>query len=1013
MSSGVFAEPNLIGRERELKELYSLLKLAAKGKGKTVFISGEAGSGKTRLITYFLKEAKKQEINILTGWCLSNAAIPYFPFVEAFNAYFSKHKKEKYRTKYLLTQSQIANETKITEQEELELESWLLGSTQPGKSGKIQALSPQMWKDQTFAAVAKTLSFISSRRLTIFFIDDLHWADSASLALTNYLARKITSEKVLMIATFRSEQISDDASGTKSLAETLRLMRREDLFKEIKISSLSRTDVYDLAKNMLGGELQPEFAENLARESQGNPLFVVESLRMLHERRSLTKEDDKWRLTHDEIRIPAKIKDIILLRLDTLAKNQRNVLDAASVIGERFDFELLASVMDLDPIETVRILDAIAEHTSLISCQEEIYRFDHARSQDTIYNEISSTLRRQYHGKIAEELEKSCTNSKLPYSDLAYHFAKAHNKKKAAKYALIAGKDALMRWSSSEAIKHLTYAVAAFNEDQYAENKLTALEALGDAFYAHGLFKKATKTFKELSNAAEENSAKLRAFRKVIESSLQEEDITHLTKMVEKAKQYFGTNGLEQARILIAQGRAFALQDKTSIALEDFQAALQVFEEEYALWDVAWTLVGVGAFKMKLGMKQEGIFASLRAIALLGELDLESRWPKEEYYVVGITASININMLEQLIEEIRKVRQATKDDFEHSNLKANLTVRRNLFAGEEFELRLDLVNIGRKRGLLVEVSNLLPPTFKVVAIPSWCSVKKESIDLKMKQIDGLDVETIKLTLKAVETGTFTLNPCGVYVDDLGERKKFGFNHAELVIKPEYPAASSRITSGFNKLDNLLLGGIPKNYAIVLASPSSNERELLLKRFLEAGTKACQATFDISANVGKTKEIAELYQSNLYLFVCNPRADALIGNLPNVFKLKGVDNLTQIDISLTKAFRYPNVQSSSQKRACIEILSDVLLQHHAIVTRKWLSALLADFKSQKFTVLAVIDPNMHSQEEVQAITDLFDGEIRIFERQSENRLNKILKILKLYNEDYLEDELSLTRESLKV
>ena len=139
---------------------------------------------------------------------------------------------------------------------------------------------------------------------------------------------------------------------------------------------------------------------------------------------------------------------------------------------------------------------------------------------------------------------------------------------------------------------------------------------------------------------------------------------------------------------------------------------------------------------------------------------------------------------------------------------------------------------------------------------------------------------------------------------------------------------------------------------------------------------------------------------------------MVKDLPNVYKLKGVDSLTEIDIALTKASRQLSASSNS-KRACIEIVSDVLLQHHAVFSRKWLSSFLPNMKSQGFTTLAVIDPTMHSPEETQATLSLFDGEIRVAEKESGKGMQKVLKILKLYNQRYLEDELVLTKEKLRL
>jgi len=132
----------------------------------------------------------------------------------------------------------------------------------------------------------------------------------------------------------------------------------------------------------------------------------------------------------------------------------------------------------------------------------------------------------------------------------------------------------------------------------------------------------------------------------------------------------------------------------------------------------------------------------------------------------------------------------------------------------------------------------------------------------------------------------------------------------------------------------------------------------------------------------------------------------------VFRLKGVENLTDISIALTKAFRRLNASISGPRRACIEIISDVLLQHHAVKTRRWLTDLITELKSNGFTTLAVMNPNMHSPQEVHAILGLFDGEINIYEKESEKGLEKFLEIKKMYNQRYLESELSLRKQRLK-
>ncbi len=172
------------------------------------------------------------------------------------------------------------------------------------------------------------------------------------------------TERILVLATFRSDELTTDAEGhPHPLAETLRMMKREDLFTEIKLQNLSQASVAEIAKNMIGGNLQQQLAERLVTESRGNPLFVVESLRMLNERRSLVEENNEWRLAIGELGIPSKIRDIILRRLAALNFAQRRVLDAASVIGEKFDVALLSAVLGMDNLEVLETLNMISRST--------------------------------------------------------------------------------------------------------------------------------------------------------------------------------------------------------------------------------------------------------------------------------------------------------------------------------------------------------------------------------------------------------------------------------------------------------------------------------------------------------------------------------------------------------------------------------------------------------------------------------------------------------------------------
>ncbi len=222
---------------------------------------------------------------------------------------------------------------------------------------------------------------------------------------------------------------------------------------------------------------------------------------------------------------------------------------------------------------------------------------------------------------------------------------------------------------------------------------------------------------------------------------------------------------------------------------------------------------------------------------------------------------------------------------------------------------------------------------------------------------------------------------------------------------------SHVSTGYEELDNLLQGGILERYAVILTSPSCDERDLLIERFLEAGLTEGQMTFHITIDASGVEALVESFPSNFHLFLCNPEADAMIKNLPNVTKVKGVENLNNIDIALTSTLRKMDKTPKKTRRACIEIVSDVLLQHQAVTTRKWLAALLPRFKARGFTILAVMNSHMHLPQDAQAILDLFQGEIHIFKEKTEKGLKRFLRIERMYNQQYLELELPLKKEKI--
>jgi pentatricopeptide repeat protein len=908
------AEPALVGRDRELRELQHFLELVTEGRGKTVFISAEAGMGKTRVLRDFLQNASKQKnIVTLSGWCLVNSGIPYFPFIEAFSNFYSSGR----------------------EKEDLEPNSWLTGTAKADLSDKLDYISPQTLKDQTFSAVAKTIHSMAAQNTVILVIEDIHWADSASLALIHYIARVINnSEKVLVLATFRSDELTSDGEGyPHKLVETLCMMRREDLFREIKLVNLDKASLIAIAESILGGSLNENDAEKLATASECNPLFMVESLRMLLDCNSLIIEDNEWRLATRGFSTPSKIKDIIIQRISCLNNAQRRILDAASVIGEKFNVELLSSVLEEDSLDVMQTLNVIAHRTSLVNADENHYMFNHSRSREVIYESLDPPLKIAYHKRTAEKLE-SIKNAELPLSDLAYHFAKAGKNKKAIKYALAAGKEALAKWSNLEAIEHFKYVLQNF-QGARDEERVIALEGLGDAYTANCMYSEAIKTFDELASR-ETGAVKLRAFRKAMDAAFAKGDQPdRLIEYARKAQELEVSDRLEMARVINNRAKAFGWARGGSIKpdLADYDAALKVFEEENSLSDIAealWrsgvlcttfeeqkteafvrllrsiaifneqrnirkqieaTLNTGSAFfflglfseaeeqyskALKIGEKldaftelaqanaflgivlecegkiEDALNQTLSAIELwkktdanwmqvtlyailirqyckLGDLkhadeyfDKSSKLPQEiarkaistwgttykgvfyaakaeweqaiqnfdeallywdktpltglrilarKGYIQALELQGRFEEAKGQLNEIQKIHRQATQLFCHANVKVNLMAPRNVTVGEEFEMRLDLVNISKNPATLIKLEGLIPENSKVTSLPAFCRVQGNTIVIVQRKMLHFQVDTFKFHMVLSEDGIYNFEPVIYYLDDLSTIKE--------------------------------------------------------------------------------------------------------------------------------------------------------------------------------------------------------------------------------------------------
>lgn len=213
----------------------------------------------------------------------------------------------------------------------------------------------------------------------------------------------------------------------------------------------------------------------------------------------------------------------------------------------------------------------------------------------------------------------------------------------------------------------------------------------------------------------------------------------------------------------------------------------------------------------------------------------------------------------------------------------------------------------------------------------------------------------------------------------------------------------KVPTGWADLDALLYGGIPKNYSVIFASPQSDETAQLVKKFLELGVTSGEIALHITKEQDNLKELIERYPSSFYSFVPDAKTETLAKK--NEINLQGY-NLTNIDIALNRIIK--SLGQTTPRRICIGVISDVLVQNDVVTTRRWLSEVLSILKENGFTVLAIINSEMHRDQDLEAITSLFEGQVTLYHKETQRGTQTFLKINRINNQEYFKQAKSVSQ-----
>lgn len=447
--------PELVGRDSELAALDAALAGSAAGHGRVVLIAGDAGIGKTALLRSFVTQARSGRVGVLVGECReSGAARPFGCFVEMLRSAFEAFPSE------------IVERSLQSDAREL-LRFLPRRTTEPN-----EPVSTAAERFQSHEAFATLFGDLARSKPLMLAVDDVHFADPATLELLPYLARRLRSHRALIVLTHRGGELP----ALHPLRPVLSELERLPGTTEVRLEPLDAPETSRLLQAALGLAHPPtsEFRRALDEVCEGNPFFIEEVLNTLAQRGDLVYRDGAWR-PHKEVHntsIPSSIQNAVEQRVRTLATEAQRALRVAAVVGRRFDFEVLQEVSQLPERALLDSLAAALAEQLIVEeggARGDQFAFRHALTREAVLAGVLQREQRSLHRAVGVALEGRAGDDPATAADaLAYHFDEAGDAERAFRYHQLAATEASRVFAFAAAVRHLERASALAQVDSRA-----------------------------------------------------------------------------------------------------------------------------------------------------------------------------------------------------------------------------------------------------------------------------------------------------------------------------------------------------------------------------------------------------------------------------------------------------------------------------------------------------------------------------------------------------------------
>ena len=444
--TGRRSAPTIIGRDRELDIVAGRLGAALEGSPTHLLVSGEAGIGKTRLVTETTRLATERGMRVLLGACanLGDGGVPYGPIVEAIRG-LSRD----------LAPEDLAAVVGPSGDDLARLVPALSPTTVPGAGGDLGTLQARVLE-----ALLGLLQRLAEREPVLLVMEDLHWADPATRDSIAFIVRNLRSDRILLFLTFRSDELHRRHPLMAWLAE----LERSGRVERLDLERLDPARTNELLNGILGEEPAARLADRIHERSDGNPFFIEE----------LVMAGDAAR---ERGALPPTLRGILVTRLAAAPDLAQTVIGAAAVAGRRVEHGLLAAVAGLDEPDLLDGLRSAVSNQLLVVEADprggDVYAFRHALLQEAAYEELLPGERRRLHRALAEALAEQDPGAGVSaawhWSELAFHWSAARDELRAFEASVRAGEAAERNFAFADAARHDERALDTWSSIEDAE----------------------------------------------------------------------------------------------------------------------------------------------------------------------------------------------------------------------------------------------------------------------------------------------------------------------------------------------------------------------------------------------------------------------------------------------------------------------------------------------------------------------------------------------------------------